>query len=72
MESRLHDKDLVLLTSYHRSAERDQELLRHRSLLREVEEATVVEAHELEEFQATKAQEITSLQGELQEHEEEL
>jgi hypothetical protein len=61
MESHLRDKDKELLTIYHRSTERDQELLRHRSLLREAEEATATKAHDLEEFQAVKAEEITHL-----------
>jgi hypothetical protein len=37
VESRLNDKDLELLTIYHHSTERDQELLRHHDLLREAE-----------------------------------
>jgi hypothetical protein len=58
LESRLHDKDKELLTIYRHSTERDQELVMHRGLLREAEEATTAKAHELEEFQATKAEEI--------------
>jgi hypothetical protein len=58
------------LTVYRRSIERNQELLRHRILLREVEEATATKAHELEDFQAAKTQDIKGLQDELQEREE--
>jgi chromosome segregation ATPase len=61
-----------LLIIYGRSIEHDQELLRHRGLLREAEEATIAMARELEDFQAAKAQEIENLKEELHEHEEEL
>jgi hypothetical protein len=50
MESHLCDKDKELLTIYRHSIERDQELLRRRSLLQEAEEATTTKAGELEEF----------------------
>jgi hypothetical protein len=50
LEGRLHDKEEALLSSLHRSSERDQELLRHRVLLQTVEEATKVKACEFEEF----------------------
>jgi hypothetical protein len=72
LDSHVHDKDQELLTIYCRSTEHDQELLWHRSLLREAEEATAVKARELEDFQVAKAQEIEDLQDELQEREEEL
>jgi hypothetical protein len=61
LESRVRDKDQKLLTVYRRSTERDQELLQHRSLLREAEEATAAKARELEDFLAAKAQEIEDL-----------
>jgi hypothetical protein len=72
LESHLRDKDKELLTIYRRSTEHDQELLRHHSLLWEAEEATATKAHELEEFQATKDQEITQLQEELPDYDEEV
>jgi hypothetical protein len=50
LESHLRDKDKEVLTIYHRSIERDQELLRHRGLLWETKEATATKALELEEF----------------------
>jgi ribulose-5-phosphate 4-epimerase/fuculose-1-phosphate aldolase len=50
LESCLCDNDKKLLTIYRCLTERDQELLRHRGLLREAEEATAAKAHELEEF----------------------
>jgi hypothetical protein len=53
--------DQELLTIYRYSTECDQELLWHRNLLREAEEATTVKAHELTDFQAAKAQEIEDL-----------
>jgi DNA repair exonuclease SbcCD ATPase subunit len=65
-------RDLELSTIYRCPIERDQEVLQHHDLLREVEEATAAKARELEELQAAKTQEITHLQGELQECEEEL
>jgi hypothetical protein len=49
------------LTVYHHLTERDQELLRHRNLLREAKEATTAMARELEDLQAAKAQEIEDL-----------
>jgi TolA-binding protein len=61
-----------LLSSLHHSSERGQELLRHRVLLRTVEEATKVKAREFEEFQTTKDLEIQSMQEELEELEEEV
>jgi hypothetical protein len=61
LQSHLRNKDKELLTIYRRSIERDQELLRHRSLLREAGEATTAKVCELEEFQAMKAEEITHL-----------
>jgi hypothetical protein len=45
LDSRLRDKEEALLSSLHRSSERDQELLRHRVLLRMAEESTKVKAH---------------------------
>jgi hypothetical protein len=50
LESRLRDKEEALLSSLHRSSERDQELLRHRVLLRMAEETAKVKVRELEEF----------------------
>jgi hypothetical protein len=50
LESHLYDKDKELLTIYHHSTEHDQELLSHRGLLQEAEEATAGNACELEEF----------------------
>jgi hypothetical protein len=50
LANHLHDKDKQLLTIYRRSTECDQELLRHRDLLWEPEEATAAKSHELEEF----------------------
>jgi hypothetical protein len=61
LESRVCDKDQKLLIVYRHSTERDQELLQHRSLLREAEEATAAKARELEDFLAAKAQEIEDL-----------
>jgi hypothetical protein len=54
LESRLHDKKEALLSSIHHSSERDQELLRHRVLLRTAEESAKLKAYEFEEFQTTK------------------
>jgi hypothetical protein len=56
--------DWELLTNYCRSTEHNKELLRHRILLRTLEEATAVRARELEEFHSVKDQEITNLQEE--------
>jgi hypothetical protein len=50
LESSLHDKEEILLSSLHHSSERDQELLRHRVLLRTAEESAKVKVHEFEEF----------------------
>jgi hypothetical protein len=50
LESRLHDKEEALLSSLRRSSEHDQELLRHRVLLRSAEEFSKVKAREFEEF----------------------
>jgi hypothetical protein len=72
LESRLHDKEEALLSSLHRSSERDQELLRHRVLLRTAEESTKVKAREFEEFQTAKDLEIQGMQEELEEIEEEV
>jgi hypothetical protein len=58
LESHLHDKEVALLSSLRRSFERDQELLRHRVLLRTAEESVKVNACELEEFQTVKDLEI--------------
>jgi hypothetical protein len=49
LESRLRDKEETLLSSLRRSSERDQELLRHRVLLRMAEESAKVKAYEFEE-----------------------
>jgi chromosome segregation ATPase len=72
LESRLHDKEEALLRSLHRSSERDQELLRHRVLLRMAEESVKVKAHEFEEFRTMKDLEIQGMQEELEELEEEV
>jgi hypothetical protein len=58
LESRLHDKEKTLLSSLRHSFECDQELLRHRVLLRTAEESAKVKAHEFEEFQTMKDLEI--------------
>jgi hypothetical protein len=50
LESRLRDKEEALLSSLHRSSERDQELLRHCVLLRTAEETAKVKVREFEEF----------------------
>jgi chromosome segregation ATPase len=72
LESRLCDKEAALLSSLHRSSERDQELLWHRVLLRMAEESTKVKAHEFEEYQTVKHMEIQGMQEELEELQEEL
>jgi hypothetical protein len=72
LESRLHDKEEAFLSSLCRSSECDQELLRHRVLLRTVEESAKVKARELEEFQTVKDLEIQGIQEELDELEEEV
>jgi hypothetical protein len=72
LESRLCGKDEALLSSLHRSSERDQELHRHHVLLRTAEEATTIKACELEELQAVKDQEIENMQEELEELEVEV
>jgi hypothetical protein len=58
LESRLRDKEEALLSSLRRPSERNQELLRHRVLLRTPEESTKVKACEFEEFQTVKDLEI--------------
>jgi hypothetical protein len=70
LESRLRDKEDALLSSLHRSSERDQELLRHRVLLRTTEESAKVKARESEE--TMKDLEIQGMQKELEELEEEV
>jgi hypothetical protein len=50
LESHLRDKEDALLSSLHRSSERNQELLRHRVLLQMAEESAKVKAREFEEF----------------------
>jgi hypothetical protein len=67
LESHLRDKDEALLNSYRLSSKCDNELLRHRVLLWTAEEAVMVNASELEEFQAVKDQEIENLQKQLEE-----
>jgi hypothetical protein len=49
LESRLHGKEDALFSSLRCSSERDQELLRHRVLLRMTEESDKVKAREFEE-----------------------
>jgi hypothetical protein len=58
LESHLHDKEEALLSSLRRSSECDQELLRHRVLLRTAEESAKIKAREFEEFQTVKDLEI--------------
>jgi hypothetical protein len=58
LESCLRDKEEAFLSSIHPSPECDQELLRHRVLLRMVEESAKVKAREFEEFQTAKDLEI--------------
>jgi hypothetical protein len=58
LESRLRDKEQELSNYYRRSTEHDQELLRHRVLLRMAEEAAKVRARDFEEFQTLKDLEI--------------
>jgi chromosome segregation ATPase len=70
LESRLRDKEEALLSSHRHSSERDQELLRHRVLLRTAEESAKVKARKFEEFQTTKDLEIQGMQEELEELEE--
>jgi hypothetical protein len=67
LESRLRDKVEALLSSLYRSSKCDQELLRHRVLLRTAEESTKVKAREFEEFQTVKDLEIQGMQEELEE-----
>jgi hypothetical protein len=67
LESRLHDKEEALLSSLRRSSKRDQELLRHRVLLRTTEESAKVKAREFEEFQTVKDLEIQGMQEEVEE-----
>jgi hypothetical protein len=61
LERHLHDKKEALLSSLHRSFERDQELLWHRVLLRTVEDSAKIKAHEFEEFQTAKDLEIQGI-----------
>jgi hypothetical protein len=70
LESHLRDKE-ALLSNLHYSSEHDQELLRHCVLLRTVEEAAKVMAHEFE-LQTTKDMEILDMQEELEELEEDV
>jgi hypothetical protein len=70
LESRLRDKEDALLSSLHRSSERNQELLRHRVLLRTTEESAKVKVRESEE--TMKDLEIQGMQKELEELEEEV
>jgi TolA-binding protein len=72
LESRLCDKEEMLLSSLCRSSERNQELLRHHVLLRTAEESAKVKAREFEEFQTAKDLEIQGMQEELEELEEEV
>jgi hypothetical protein len=72
LESHLRDKEEALLSSLRRSPEHDQELLRHRVLLRTPEEFAKVKAREFEEFQTVKDMEIQGMQEELEELEEEV
>jgi DNA gyrase/topoisomerase IV subunit A len=72
LESCLHDKEEALLSSLRRSSKRDQELLRHRVLLRTTEESAKVKAREFEEFQTVKDLEIQGMQEEVEELEEEV
>jgi hypothetical protein len=72
LESRLRDKKYALLSSLCCSSERDQELLRHRVLLRTAGESTKVKACEFEEYQTTKDLEIHGMQEEVEELEEEV
>jgi predicted RNase H-like nuclease (RuvC/YqgF family) len=51
LESRLRNKEEALLSSLRRSSKRDQKLLRHRVLLRTVEEAAKLKVYLFEEFQ---------------------
>jgi hypothetical protein len=61
LESHLRDKEEALLSSLYRSSELDQELLRHRVLLRTAEESAKVKAHEFEEYQTAKDMEIQGM-----------
>jgi hypothetical protein len=72
LESCLRDKVEALLSSLCRSSKRDQELLRHRVLLRTAEESTKVKAREFKEFQTVKDLEIQGTQEEMDELEEEV
>jgi hypothetical protein len=49
LESHHRDKEEALLSSFYRSFERDQELLRHHVLLQTAEKSAKVKAHEFEE-----------------------
>jgi hypothetical protein len=72
LECHLRDKEEALLSSLHHSSEHDQELLRHRILLRTAEESAHVKACEFEEYQTAKDLEIQGMQEELEELEEEV
>jgi hypothetical protein len=61
LESHLRDKEEALLSSLHHSSELNQELLRHRVLLRTAEESAKVKAREFEEYQTTKDLEIQGM-----------
>jgi hypothetical protein len=50
LEGHLRDKEEALLSSLHRSSERDQELLQHHVLLWTAEESSKVKAREFEEY----------------------
>jgi hypothetical protein len=60
------------LSSLYCSSECDQELLRHRVLLRAVEESAKVKAREFEEYQTAKDLEIYGMQEGLEELDEEV
>jgi uncharacterized membrane-anchored protein YhcB (DUF1043 family) len=72
LESHLHDKEEALLSSLRHSSEREQELLRHRVLLRMAEESAKAKAREFEEYQTVKDLEIQGMHEELEELEEEV
>jgi hypothetical protein len=72
LESHLRDKEEAHLSSLCCSSERDQELLRHRVLMRTAEESTKVKACEFEEYQTAKDLEIQGMQLELEELQEEV
>jgi hypothetical protein len=72
LEIHLRDKDKELSNYYYQLCERNKELLRHRVLLRMVEESAKVKAREFEEFQMMKDLEIQNMQEELEELEKEV